>query len=94
MGYARPMEPNEFVEKLLSQVSLDAIDYASDVERIMAEQIGFLRSQLEVCRREAVVGSHEVIRELYARLADKDLQIDALQEDIRFLRERVAPQAA
>jgi len=88
------MEPNEFVEKLLAQVSLDAIDYASDVERIMAEQIGFLRCQIEVCRKEAVTGAHEVIRELYARLADKDLQIDALREEIRFLRGQIAPQTA
>jgi len=88
------MEPNEFVDKLLSQVSLDAIDYASDVERIMAEQIGFLRAQIEVCRKEAVAGAHDVIRELYARLADKDSQIDSLQEQIRFLRARIAPQAA
>ena len=88
------MEPNEFVDKLLSQVSLDAIDYASDVERIMAEQIGFLRSQIEVCRKEAVTGAHEVIRELYARLADKDLQIDALRDEIRFLRGQVAAEAA
>ena len=88
------MEPNEFVEKLISQVSLDAIDYASDVEQIMAEQIGFLREQLEVCRREAVVGSHAVIRELYERLADKDAQIEALHEEVRFLRERIVEQPA
>jgi hypothetical protein len=88
------MEPNEFVEKLISQVSLDAIDYASDVERLMAEQIAFLREQLEVRRKEAVAGSHEVIRELYARLGDKDLQIEGLREEIRFLREQVAAQAA
>jgi hypothetical protein len=88
------MEPNEFVEKLLSQVSLDAIDYASDVERIMAEQIGFLRAQIEVCRKEAVSGAHDVIRELYARLADKDLQIDALREEVRFLRSRITAQVA
>jgi len=88
------MEPNDFVEKLISQVSLDAIDYASDVERIMAEQIGFLREQLEIARREAVVGAHTVIRELYERLADKDAQIDALREDVRFLRERIVSQPA
>jgi len=88
------MEPNEFVEKLISQVSLDPIDYASDVERMMAEQIAFLREQLEVRRKEAVAGAHAVIRELYARLADKDLQVEALREEVRFLREQVAAQAA
>lgn len=88
------MEPNEFVDRLLSQVSLDAIDYASDVERLMAEQIAFLRQQIEVCRKEAVTGAHGVIRELYARLADKDGQIAALREEVQFLRTRIASSAS
>lgn len=88
------MEPNEFVEKLLAEVSLETLECATDVERLMAEQIAFLRAQIEVCRKEAVAGSHAVIRELYARLADKDAQIDALRDEVRFLRERIAPQAS
>jgi hypothetical protein len=82
------METNDFVDRLLDQVSLDAIDFASDVERILAEQVVFLRTQMEECRREAVVGSHAVIEQLYARLADKDTQIAALQEEVTFLRGR------
>lgn len=85
------MENNEFVDRLLSQVSLDAVDYASDVERILAEQVVFLRTELEACRREAVVASHAVIGALYARLADKDAQIASLQEEVRFLRDRLPP---
>jgi len=88
------MEPNEFVDKLLSEASLDAIDYASDVEQLMAEQISFLRDQIEVRRKEAVTGAHEVIRELYARLSDKDEQIDSLREEVRFLRAQLTPQAS
>jgi len=88
------MEPNDFVEKLISQASLDAIDFASDVERLMAEQIAFLREQIEVRRQEAVCGAHDVIRELYARISDKDAQIIALREEVRFLRTQLAPQAS
>jgi hypothetical protein len=85
------METNDFVDRLLDQVSLDAVDFASDVERILAEQVIFLRSQIETCRREAIVGSHALINELYARVADKDARIAELQDEVRFLRERFAP---
>ena len=85
------MEPNEFIDRLLSEVSLEAIDYASDVERILAEEVLFLREQLAAARQEAVVGAHQLIKELYSRVADKDAQIDALREEVLFLRERIAP---
>lgn len=88
------MEPNEFVEKLLEEVSLDTLEYATDVERLMAEQIAFLRAQIEVSRKEAVSGAHSVIRELYERLADKDAQIDTLREQVRFLQEQFTAQSS
>jgi len=81
------MEENGFVDRLLSEASLDAIDFASDVERILAEQVVFLRSELETCRREAVVGAHDVIAELYARIA-------SLEDEVRFLRGQLAAQAS
>jgi len=79
------MEENGFVDRLLSEASLDAIDFASDVERLLAEQVVFLRSELETCRREAIVGAHSVISELYARIA-------TLEDEIRFLRGQLTPQ--
>ncbi len=84
------MEPNEFIDRLLSEVTLDAIDYASDVERILAEQILFLREQLAAARKDAVLGAHALIKELYARLAEKDAQIDSLREEVLFLRGRIS----
>jgi hypothetical protein len=80
------METNEFVEKLLSQVSLETMDFASDVERILAEQVLFLRDQIHALRRETVLENHVVVRQLYERLAEKDEQIDHLREEVRFLR--------
>ncbi|RLE38159.1 hypothetical protein DRJ12_01820 [Candidatus Acetothermia bacterium] len=85
------MEPNEFIDSLLTEVSLEAIEYASDVERILAEEVLFLREQLAIARQEAVVGAHALIKELYDRLEDKDAQIDALREEVRFLRGQIAP---
>ncbi len=84
------MEPNEFIDRLLSEVTLEAIDYASDVERILAEQILFLREQLAAARKDAVLGAHALIKELYARLAEKDAQIDSLREEVLFLRGRIS----
>jgi len=85
------MEPNEFIDSLLTEVSLEAIEYASDVERILAEEVLFLREQLAIARQETVVGAHALIKELYDRLEDKDAQIDALREEVRFLRGQIAP---
>ncbi len=83
------MEPSEFVEKLLGESSLEAIDLASDVERILAEQVLFLRGTLRDLRQEAVVGAHDVIHQLYERLEEKDRQIEDLREEIGFLRQQV-----
>ena len=83
------MDTNEFVEKLLSHVSLEAIDFASDVERVLAEQVVFLRDQVHELRREQVIEDHVVVRQLYERLAEKDRQIDHLREEVGFLRSRM-----
>ncbi|MDD5219837.1 MAG: hypothetical protein PHV11_04625, partial [Candidatus Bipolaricaulis sp.] len=58
-------------------------------ERILAEQVMFLRGELETCRREAVVGAHAVIEGLYARIADKDARIASLESEVTFLRNRL-----
>jgi len=84
------MGPGEFIERLMSQVSLDALDFASDVERLLAEQVAYLRNQLATERQAADAAESALIGELRRRIADKDVQIAALQEDVRFYRERCA----
>jgi len=84
------MEPNDFVEKLLEESSLDAIELASDVERILAEQVVYLRDLVRTFQQGSVLGTHEVIRQLYSRLEDKDEQIESLREEIGFLRGQLA----
>jgi hypothetical protein len=51
-----------------------------------SDLVVFLRGELETCRREAVVGAHDVIRELYARIA-------SLEDEIRFLRGSLSARA-
>jgi hypothetical protein len=84
------METNDFVQKLLTETTLDGLDWASDVERILAEQVVFLRAQLRQQRQETVLGAHELISELYCRLDDKQQQIVALNEQIGFMRQHIS----
>ncbi len=81
------METNDFVQKLLTEATLDDLEWASDVERILAEQVIFLRAQLQQQRQETVLGAHELISELYCRLEDKQQQIVALSDQVSFLRQ-------
>ncbi len=83
------MEPNEFVEKLLAESSLDEIEFASDVERILAEQVVYLREHIHALQQGSVLGTHDLVCELYSRLEDKDAQIVTLREEIDFLRQQV-----
>jgi len=83
------METNDFVQKLLTDATLDGLDWASDVERILAEQVIFLREQMRHQRQETVLGAHELISELYCRLEDKQEQIATLKEEIVFLRQHI-----
>ena len=87
------MEANEFIDRLLSDVEpiqAPAIEFASDVERVLAEQVVFLRDHLSTTKQDSVLGSHQLVRSLYQRLEEKDRQIDDLREEIRFLRRRLA----
>jgi len=84
------METNDFVNKLLTETTLDGLEWASDVERILAEQVVFLRAQLKQQRQETVLGTHELISELYCRLDDKQQQITALREEVGFLRHHIS----
>lgn len=84
------METNDFVRQLLTESTLDGLDWASDVERILAEQVIFLREQMRQQRQETVLGTHELISQLYSRIEDKQQQIGSLNEEIMFLRRHVS----
>ncbi|MFC2095564.1 hypothetical protein ACFLSW_03905 [Candidatus Bipolaricaulota bacterium] len=77
------------MQKLLSDATLDGLDWASDVERILAEQVIFLREQIRQQRQETVLGTHDLIAELYCRLEDRQQQISALRDEVGFLRQHI-----
>jgi len=81
------MERDAFLERLISQASLDSIDFACDLERVLAEEVKYLRRVVAACGEEEALERDALIRELRARLADKEGQIAYLMEENRFLRE-------
>jgi len=80
------METHEFIEKLLSRVSLDEIDFACDLERVLAEEVKYLRHVINACATQDALERDGVITELRARLAEKDAQIALLLNENRFLK--------
>jgi len=80
------METHEFIEKLLSRVSLDEIDFACDLERVLAEEVKYLRHVINTCATQDAIERGGVITELRARLVEKDAQIALLLDENRFLR--------
>ncbi len=84
------MKKDDFFEQLISQASLDAVDFACDLERVLAEEVKYLRRIIAACGEEEAIEKDALIRELRARLADKDAQIAYLLEENRFLRKAVS----
>jgi hypothetical protein len=84
------MEKREFMERLVSHASLDAIDFACDLELVLAEEVRYLRRVIDALAEADAVEKDAVTGELRARLADKDAQISQLLDENRFLRERLA----
>lgn len=84
------MERDEFLEQLISQASLDAVDFACDLERVLAEEVKYLRRIVAACAEEEALEKHALVRELRARIADRESQIAHLLEENRFLRETIS----
>ncbi len=84
------MNRDEFIEQLISQASLDAVDFACDLERVLAEEVKYLRRIIAAYGEEEAIEKDALIHELRARLADKDTQIAYLMEENRFLREAIS----
>ncbi len=80
------MENDGFVERLISHASLDAIDFACDLERALADEVKYLRRVIAAYGETEAIEREGRVRELRARLIDKDAQIEHLLEENRFLR--------
>lgn len=87
------MENREFMEQLVSQASLDTIDFACDLELALADEVRYLRRVIEALADREAYEESILVQELRARLADMAAQTEELRQENRFLRTYLAPQA-
>ncbi len=84
------MEKREFMEQLVSQASLDTIDFACDLEIALADEVRYLRRVIEALAERDSAEESTLVREFRARLTDQDAAIAELRQENRFLRQRLA----
>jgi hypothetical protein len=80
------MDKHEFADKLFPEVSLSEIDFACDVERLMAEQIKYLRGLIASANKRNQLERDTLVAELRSRIADMDKQISYLRRENDALR--------
>jgi len=83
------MERQEFTDKLLPSLSLDEIEFACDMERVLAEQVKYLRGALASISNKQLLERDALVSDLRARLAEKDREITRLQGQVRDLQKRL-----
>jgi len=74
------METYDFADKLLPKLSLDEMEFACDLERVLAEQVKYLRGALALMNDKNLLERDSIIRELRSRLMEKDREISRLQK--------------
>ncbi len=84
------METDGFMDKLLAQVSLDEIDFACDLERVLAEQVKYLRRVVEVLAEQERIEKNTLVRELRTRIAEKERESTRLRQENALLRQQIA----
>lgn len=85
------MQHDEFMDKLIPQVSLDDIDFACDLERVLAEQVKYMRGVLATVISGRSIESTALIDELRSHIAEKDREISRLRKENGELRQRILP---
>lgn len=81
------MNRDDFAGKLLPKLSLDEIEFAYDMERVLAEQVKYLRGLVATLTDGQALKRDLLIAELRSRLAEKDRDISRLQAENDWLRE-------
>lgn len=84
------METDGFMDKLLAQVSLDEIDFACDLERVLAEQIKYLRRVVEVLAEQERIEKNTLVRELRTRIVEKERESTRLRQENALLHQQIA----
>jgi len=84
------METQEFLEKLLSGASLDEVEFACDLERVLADQVKYLRGVLAERSRDERLDRDALVRELRSRLDAQDREAAVLRAENLELRLKLA----
>jgi hypothetical protein len=84
------MEPQDFMDKLLAQASLDEVDFACDLERVLADQVKYLRGLLAQRESGERADRDALVCELRTRLEEKDREIASLRGELACLRLRLS----
>jgi secreted Zn-dependent insulinase-like peptidase len=83
------METHDFADKLLPELSLDEMEFACDLERVLAEQVKYLRTSLAAVNNAQLLERDSLILDLRARLAEKDREMSRLQVQNDSLQKRL-----
>lgn len=90
------MDADLFLDKLFEQSALSAVDFACDLEKVLAEQVVYLRRVIEAMANDERLQRDELVRELRDQMTGRDEQIRELREQNAALRarlQRLEPQA-
>jgi len=88
------METYGFTDKLLPELSFDEIDFACDLERVLAEQVKYLRGVLASANDRSMLERDSLVTELRTRVAEKDAEISRLHAENDLLRKRMLDDSA
>jgi len=88
------METYGFTDKLLPELSFDEIDFACDLERVLAEQVKYLRGVLASANDRSMLERDSLVTELRTRVAEKDAEISRLRAENGLLRKRMLDDSA
>jgi len=88
------METYGFTDKLLPELSFDEIEFACDLERVLAEQVKYLRGVLASANDRSMLERDSLVAELRTRVAEKDAEISRSHAENDLLRKRMLDDSA
>ena len=88
------METYGFTDKLLPELSFDEIEFACDLERVLAEQVKYLRGVLASADDRSMLERDSLVCELRTRVAEKDAEISRSHAENDLLRKRMLDDSA
>ena len=88
-GENEAMDADLFLDKLFEQSALSAVDFACDLEKVLAEQVVYLRRVIEAMANDERLQRDELVKELRGQIAGRDEQLSELREQNALLRARL-----